>query len=63
MIENTMLLPHKYLDPVEPMVIGECEGCKDNVHETDEHLEIDDVLLHDDTTCIAAYIREVAVRR
>lgn len=64
MIENGMVLPHKYLDPVEPMEIGNCSGCEHSVYDGEDHLEFDDVLLHDDSTCLTNYIRDNAeVRR
>ncbi|MBM7634036.1 hypothetical protein [Geomicrobium sediminis] len=63
MLENGMLLPDKYLDPVEPMEIGNCEGCVHSVYDGEDHLEFDDVLLHDDTACIANYVRDVSEAR
>lgn len=58
MIENPMVLPNKRFDPVEPKVIGTCEGCGEDVLHYEEAIEFDgDVLLHDEFDCITDYVR------
>ncbi|KML27792.1 hypothetical protein [Priestia aryabhattai] len=66
-VENPMVLKNGYgiTDPQEKEqeVISVCDGCNNNIVEGQGMLDWGTVHLHDDSICIAKYVRRDSIRK
>ncbi|MCR6096908.1 hypothetical protein HXA31_20325 [Salipaludibacillus agaradhaerens] len=58
MLDNPILKPLPF-EPQEPVELGQCCGCGNEVYDIDECIDYDGDLIHDDVFCLASYMREI----
>lgn len=63
MVENPMVIDSLWSDQREPKVVGECEGCHEDILEGDDIYEFDDVWVHQDSECCQQYIANLSICR
>lgn len=62
MVENPMVIDSlwRHLEQ-EPKVVGECEGCHEDILEGDDVYDFDGGLVHQDSECCMQYVANMSV--
>ncbi|MEH7342721.1 hypothetical protein V7122_02355 [Bacillus sp. JJ1532] len=61
MIENPMVIDRLWNDQKDPEVVGECEGCHEDIYEGDDIYDFDGGWVHQDSDCCQQYIANMSM--